>query len=183
VCSQQSAAFDDDPALTILHEDPMRNPFGKASLLAALVAAPLLAACDDDDDNGTGPETEFEATLTGAAERPDPVTTTATGTADVEINANNIEYTVNVSGLSAAATMAHIHGPATTGEAAQVVAPLTGLTTNTTGLLATGTITATAVSTISLDSLKAMIRNGRAYINVHTAANPAGEIRGQIVPK
>ena len=32
---------------------------------------------------------------------------------------------------------------------------------------------------ISLDSLKKLITSGKAYVNVHTAKNPAGEIRGQ----
>jgi len=33
-----------------------------------------------------------------------------------------------------------------------------------------------------MDSLAVLLRNGNAYVNVHTAANPNGEIRGQIVP-
>jgi hypothetical protein len=33
-----------------------------------------------------------------------------------------------------------------------------------------------------MDSLLVLLRNGNAYINIHTAANPDGEIRGQIRP-
>jgi len=36
---------------------------------------------------------------------------------------------------------------------------------------------------VGYDSLLVLMRNGMAYVNVHTAANPAGEIRGQLVRK
>src|SRR6266566_3943059 len=34
---------------------------------------------------------------------------------------------------------------------------------------------------MTLDSLLVLMRNGHAYVNVHTVAHPAGEIRGQVV--
>jgi hypothetical protein len=33
---------------------------------------------------------------------------------------------------------------------------------------------------MSAAALAVALENGRAYVNVHTARNPAGEIRGQI---
>jgi hypothetical protein len=33
---------------------------------------------------------------------------------------------------------------------------------------------------VSGDSLKVLLNNGNAYVNVHTAAHGAGEIRGQV---
>jgi hypothetical protein len=161
----------------------MRNLFWKLTVLPAFAATALIAACEDDDDPTDPDETEFEATLTGAAERPDPVTTTATGSGTLEINDNNIEFSITVNGLSGAATMAHIHGPATTSESAPIVVTFTSLSTSVTGTLVSGSFSTTGNVAISLDSLKTMIRNGRAYFNVHTVANPAGEIRGQIVPQ
>ena len=75
----------------------------KLALLASLTLV-AATACDDDDDQ----ETNFEATLTGAAERPDPVTTTASGTATVEINdaVSTFTYSIDVQNLSNA-TAAH----------------------------------------------------------------------------
>jgi len=34
---------------------------------------------------------------------------------------------------------------------------------------------------VKYDSLLVLLRNGQAYVNVHTTANPGGEIRGQLV--
>ena len=54
-----------------------------------------------------------------------------------------------------------------------------------TGQVASGTINldqpiVSGASSITGDSLLVLLGNGNAYTNVHTAANPGGEIRGQI---
>jgi hypothetical protein len=157
--------------------------FKAVALVAALGSALVIAACDDDDDPTDPEEEEFTVTMNGANERPTPVTTTATGSATLEFTGSGaISYTITVTGLSGAATAAHIHGPADQTQAAGPIVTFTGLSTSTSGQLKTGTITATDnPGTISLDSLKTLFRNGRAYINVHTAANQNGEVRGQII--
>jgi hypothetical protein len=33
---------------------------------------------------------------------------------------------------------------------------------------------------VTLESLKTLLASGNAYVDVHTTANPAGELRGQI---
>ena len=49
------------------------------------------------------------------------------------------------------------------------------------GRLESGSFTASALpSTMSMDSLRVLMRAGLTYVNVHTVANPPGEIRGQI---
>lgn len=154
---------------------------GAATSVLLLVGA---AACSD-DETGPDEETEFVATLTGAAERPTPVTTTATGSASVEINDDNstMTFSVTVSGLLSP-NMAHIHvGAATVAGpiAASLLAtpPAAGTFT---GVLATGTITAAQiVGGETFATLAAKIRAGTAYINVHTVAFPDGELRGQLV--
>jgi len=153
----------------------------------ALTSALLLVgavACGDDE---TGPdlETNFTATLTGAAERP-PVTTTATGTSTVTINDANSTITFNVSVANLLSpTMAHIHVGSTSEDnpvfalSLLATAPATGVFT---GVLAAGTAAgSTVVGGETFATLAAKIRSGNAYINVHTVANPGGEVRGQLV--
>jgi hypothetical protein len=153
---------------------------------------PVAAGCGD---NGpSGPATNFTATLSGANEVP-PVTTTATGTATLSVNGQQITYTVNVTNLQNA-VVAHIH-IAPVGENGPVRLNLCGTgapqpdCTSGTGVLATGT-NGTTVGTppITFDSLLAAMRTGGAYVNVHTSApgctagqpgcNAGGEIRGQV---
>ena len=147
-------------------------------LMVVLVAGAAVlgaVACSDDE----GPTVErFTATLTGASEVP-AVTTTATGSATVEFTATGLSWVVNVSGIQNV-TLAHIHGPALPGANANVVLNLNPNTTVTTGVLTSGTATTTTSATVSMDSLKKLIRIGQAYVNVHTTANPTGHIRGQL---
>lgn len=160
----------------------MRQHWTWALAALALVALP---ACSD--GTGTQLQTEFEATLTGAAERPTPVTTTATGTASVEIDdaAQTLTFSVSVTGLLTP-TLAHIHVGSTT-EAGPIVVnllltpPAAG---SFTGVLTSGTRASTdVIGGETFTTLVAKIRSGNAYINVHTAANAAGELRGQLLPE
>ena len=139
------------------------------------------AACSDDDDI-EGPQAEvFVATLLGT-EEPTTVVTNATGSARVEFTPTGLIYSVNVANLQNV-TNAHIHGPAVSKVNSDVIIPLNPTLTVTNGVLAAGTATGptTARATVSMDSLKTMIRNGMAYVNVHNSANPGGHIRGQLV--
>jgi hypothetical protein len=135
----------------------------------------------------------YVATLTGANERPTPITTNGTGTFTGTLNptANTFSWTLTFSGLSANDIAAHIHGPADANTATGVIvnfaAPTGGtgsLTVNATSGTATGSISlAGAVNgsgTISGDSLRTLLDAGLTYVNVHTTANTGGEIRGQL---
>jgi hypothetical protein len=152
---------------------------GMAAL--ALVGVLAFVACEDDDEDSN----RFEATLSGAAERPTQVTTNATGTFSLTDNGGSMTFTLNVNGLPQVASAAHIHVaptrpgtnlPAAADTFGGIVAPLTISNTVQTGILGQGAVTLN----VSIDSLRALLNNGRAYANVHTAANPAGHIRGNI---
>ncbi len=157
----------------------------------ALVAVALLLALGLGQSCSSSPTepvlvTEFTATLNGANERPNPNTSATTGTATVTIGETTLTFSIAVTGL-VSGTAAHIH----VGKASVAGGIIVGLTPATppsgtfTGTFNSGTLTAAdlASSPVTLSSVAALIRNGDAYINVHTVANPGGEIRGQLVPK
>ena len=126
--------------------------------------------------------TGFTTILNGANEKPAPVTTQGAGAALFTVSGATVSYTVTFSRLSGAPTGAHIHGPGSATQAVGVLVdfPTTGQTL-TNGVL-TGTFNGASIrnAAVSLDSLLVLMRNGNAYVNVHTTLNPAGEIRGQL---
>src|SRR3954451_2166603 len=128
----------------------------------------------------------FDAKLSGKNEVP-PKDTKATGTATFNvIGTSSLSYEVNVKDMQMV-TAAHIHQ----GKAGQNGPVLVTLFNNptpsamTNGLLSKGTITATnlegPLAGKQVTDLISMIKSGGTYANVHTTANPMGEIRGQIV--
>lgn len=110
------------------------------------------------------------ARLSGASEVP-PITSSASGTVEASLNkqTNELSWTVTYSGLSGPATGAHFHGPAMAGANAGVVVPMTGSLTS--PIRGVASLTAAQVADLMA---------GKWYVNLHTAANPNGEIRGQI---
>lgn len=115
----------------------------------------------------------FSATMNAAQEVPPKV---SAGTGDMrgtlDTATKTFSYTVTFKGLTGPATMAHFHGPAAPGANAGVEVPL--------GNNPTSPINGSKVLTdVQISDLEA----GKWYVNVHTAANPGGEIRGQVVPR
>ena len=113
---------------------------------------------------------KMKVTLDSKSEVP-PNTSAGTGTADVDYDAasKKLTWKLTYSGLSGPATAAHFHGPAEAGKNAGVKVPIP----NATSSPAEG-------SAILTDEQAADLTAGKYYINVHTAANPGGEIRGQV---
>lgn len=129
--------------------------------------------------SGTAPG--FIAILNGANERPTAVTTTGAGAAAFIVNGPTVSYTVTFSRLTSPPSGAHIHGPGNATQAVGVLVdfPTAGQTLNN-GVL-TGTFNVGSIRNgLTLDSLLVLMRNGNAYVNVHTTQFPGGEIRGQL---
>ena len=150
-------------------------PFLFAAALAAAGATTAWAASQNHHTH-----------LTGAGEVP-AVVTGAQGEATFKIadDGLSIEYKLNVSNMEAV-EQAHIHvGPAD--DTGPVVVFLFGRVVggvDANGRLASGTFTAAnlvgPLAGHELSDLIAEIESGNAYVNVHTVANPSGEIRGQL---
>ena len=115
------------------------------------------------------------AFFTGAQEVPAPVITTASGTAALYTISTGLQYFITVTGLSGPITSAHFH----LGSVKEGGPVVKDITASFTGNTATG-VWLIAEATPFNDSLRRALVNGRIYLNVHTAANPSGEIRGQV---
>jgi len=113
---------------------------------------------------------KLKATLDGKSEVP-ATTSSGTGTADLDYDAasKKLSWKLSYSGLSGPATAAHFHGPAEAGKNAGVMVPIPGIASSP----AEGSATLTEAQASDLLA-------GKLYVNIHTAANPGGEIRGQV---
>ena len=113
---------------------------------------------------------KLKATLDGKSETP-PNASTATGKADIDYDAasKKLTWKLTYSGLTGPATAAHFHGPAEPGKNAGVAVAIPNATTSPNEGSATLT-----------DAQAADLLAGKYYVNIHTAANPGGEIRGQV---
>lgn len=133
---------------------------------------------------GHAEEQKFTAALNGDQEVP-PVTSSAKGWAWVNPMEESVWYKINVTGIDKV-TGAHIHN-AKSGENGDVVVTLFKSDSPTgpkDGILAEGNFTPTDIEGPmkgkALADLVTAMKNGETYINVHTEANPKGEIRGQL---
>ena len=113
---------------------------------------------------------KFSAALNIGQEVPHPKATKvgASGRYKATLTGTTLTWTLTFAHLSGPATAAHIH-IGLRGKAGAVLVPLCGPCTSP----ANGSATFTSAQ---IADLKA----GKDYVNVHTAKNPNGEIRGQI---
>ena len=132
------------------------------------------------------------ASLNGANEPPIPgINTGAFGSATVvvDMTARTVTYTVNVFNLPSGVIASHIHagaagtaGPVVVNFAPPVPASndftFTGTVKDTEFVLSAGNA---ALGIRSADDMFQAILGGNSYVNVHSAVNPGGEIRGQLV--
>lgn len=112
---------------------------------------------------------KMSATMDAAQEVP-PNDSAGKGTADISFDTESkqLDWTIEYSGLTGDATGAHFHGPADAGANADVAVPIEDPKSG-----AKGSATLT-------DAQAADLMAGKYYVNVHTAAQAGGEIRGQV---
>ncbi len=134
-----------------------------SSILALMLgAAPLIIA-------GPALADGIKVMLSGSQEVP-PVNTSATGSGTVTVNAD-MTVSANITTTGIAATAAHIHiAPA--GQNGPVIVPFTK----------NGDAWVAAPGAKFTEAQYAAYKVGNTYVNVHSAAIPAGEIRAQIRP-
>lgn len=136
------------------------------SCLAALACAGALALATP----SMAAMMTFKADLKSSAEVP-PNDTKGSGTltATYDDATKKLSWKGSYNGLSGPATAAHLHGPAPTGKNAGVMIPITPSGSSLDG-----------EATLNDAQAKALM-DGDMYVNVHTAANKGGEIRGQLM--
>jgi hypothetical protein len=112
----------------------------------------------------------FTAVLNVGQETPAPKGTKlgAAGKFTATVSGTSITWKLTFSHLTGPATAGHIHA-GKKGVPGPVIVPLCGPCTSPAS--GTGKVTAAQLS---------KMKSGGTYVNVHTAKNPAGEIRGQI---
>ena len=120
------------------------------------------------------PVVQLTAVINGASEKPTSVTSAGAGTfaGVIDPNSRVFSYTVNYSGLTPSG--GHLHRISQANGTGPVMVPFP------TASLASPII---GSYTIPQQSQLDSITGGFWYVNLHTAANPAGEIRGDIKVK
>ena len=145
----------------------------KRAAMLSLVGVGLLTLV------GCGSTYVATSQLSGTNEAPNPVTTSAAGTATATLDGNDLTVTGGFNGLQSnlmdvSGSSVHVHRGAS-GTAGPIVFNLTVTSTD----MRNGTFTGS--KSLNSDEQEEF-RKGLYYVNVHTANNPGGEIRGQFVP-
>ena len=114
----------------------------------------------------------LKADLKASAEVP-PKDSAGTGTLTATLNTetNELTYHIEFSGLTGPVAAAHFHGPAAAGANAKPQLPIKGSPISS---------PIDGKATLTAEQAKDLL-DGKWYFNLHTAANPGGEIRGQIM--
>ncbi len=140
------------------------------TLTSSVLLASLLAVSACNMSPMAPSVSTLTARLSGANEVP-AANSNGSGTlsANLDKKTSVLTWTVTYSGLSGPATAGHFHGPAPMGQNAGVALPFTGSLES--PIRGTATLTPAQMDAVM---------NGNWYVNLHTAANPGGEIRGQV---
>lgn len=128
----------------------------------------------------------FTATLSGGNEVPG-VSTGSAGTATISLDQATgvVTYRIDVYNMPVGTTAAHFHVGAP-GVSGPVVVNFTVLTAISNDFAITGTASATSLVPRAAQGINSWedfvqaLQLGNIYVNVHSTANPGGEIRGQV---
>ncbi len=146
----------------------MSHPIRQFAVAIAGASLLALAACSS-ISSMIGGGHGGSVTLSGASEVP-AVTTSASGTADIIVAADgSVTGSMTVTGM--APTMGHIHQGAP-GVNGPVIVPL----------VQNGNTFTVPPGAKLTEAQLAAYRAGNLYVNAHSAAHPAGEIRAQLKP-
>ncbi len=106
------------------------------------------------------------------------------GSVNLTLSGTDLSLTGSYSGLSAAASAGHIHGPGAVGVNVGVIYNLASLGILTLGTAGTynGTVHLGPIGAYTVAQQITDLDNSLWYLNLHDANFPGGEIRGQIVP-
>lgn len=157
--------------------------------LALLPFCVLSLACGGSDDPAgpDGETTSFTATATLAASNVvgAEIDSPGTGTATFAWDGTRLSFVVDVENMNQIIA-AHVHGPATADQNADILLDLfvpAAATGAVNGRLTSGAAVTNSHLLVSgsLSSLLDLMRQGRVFVLVHTVQHPDGEIRGQIV--
>ena len=150
-------------------------------LITGLVGCDAIFPGEDGDTS-----TVYVVPLSGDNEVP-PVDTDAAGVASIEVNEEEtaLQYSLTVSAIdSVVAAHIHLGGPDENGPVVAFLFDGPATSVQAASAIAEGTITRDdLINELEGEPFQALVdamESGNAYVNVHTAANPAGEIRGQI---
>lgn len=162
----------------------LKRSFTLALALLLVMAAALPASATH--------KSRWSAHLSTGAELHEVVDSDAEGRFRIIERRNGFSFGLAINGLSGPAGAAHIHGPAGPDANAGILLTLCGgpapaavaeCTTLDDGRVRVrGFISHELLASwgLSADDLASYMSAGQAYVNVHTVANPAGEVRGQI---
>ena len=153
----------------------MRRQRVSLVLSALLLAGNMGGECYD-DIYGSSTSSRFTTTLSGDAEVPTVVSDgMGTGTFELSADETSLSYSITASGLSGPLTGAHFHfsaaGPAGSGDV------LFDISDSIEEI--DGEVTLEGMWPLTVGDVN-NLRLNYVYVNLHTQANPSGEIRGNI---
>ena len=173
-----------DGLLTALYSS--FRPFRATITASAVVNGVILTTSRRFDTRSAAPARfDFLTSLLPEEVRPEPTFSAADGIVYLTVTDSGVDFTLLWSNLAGDRPIgAHIHGPVEFDGVTGVLADFPVADQFANHGVIRGTLTASSIrardgrAAISVDSLVTLIRNRAVYVDIHSAQQPAGEIRG-----